>query len=445
MDLSKHPVKWLSRASIVIPPRQRSELNPKKLSDLVKSIETVGLLHPVIVRPNGKTYLLVTGERRMRAIEALRKDYSFGPHLVPWDQIPALVVGENISEYEAALIELEENLRREDLSWQDEARALVKLVELKGGPTAAGEVVAEAQGIAPITARAKIAKAIRVVKNLEDPEIANSPSLRQAEAKVRAREVEATKDPGFDLIQGDVLQHIFDEPDGKYSVIFLDPPYGMGADKWRGMTLHPYEDSKTNTVDLLRKISPELFRVAAPGAHLWCFCDIDLFIFLRHLFTEAGFKVMRTPLIWHKVTVQGSTPLVDIRIRRSYELILFGMKAPYRDVNKLTNDVLSVEHTFFSPHGAAKPVEIYEALLDLSGTQTSYVLDPFAGTAPSLEACRRRKIPARGYEISQEVCQLAKARWSLPLDEKRTPQIIREGRELLEELFEKEEKDEPSG
>lgn len=427
------PVKWVSRASIVIEDRQRRQVSQKKLDELVKSIETVGLLHPVILRSSGTTYRLVAGERRLRAIQLLQKDYNFGPHLVPWDQVPALVIGENITEYEAALIELEENLRREDLSWQDEARALARLVTLKGSAAEASVVLAKAQDIAPVTARNKIAKAMRVAPLLDDPDVASAQSLRQADAKVRLRQ--ASEAPfSFDLVCGDATVHILDEPDNHYDIIFLDPPYGIGANDWRGMPNHPYDDKRDTTLALMKQIAPELMRVAREGAHLWCFCDIDSFTFFRQTLASVGFRVLRTPVVWNKLSVQGSTPMVDVRIRRNYELLLFALKNPPRDVNRLTPDVINVPHTQFPPHGAAKSPEIYSHLLELSATPTSRILDPFAGTAPSLEAARRAGLAARGFEISQEVCELARKRWAISVETTKTPALAKEGLELAGEF-----------
>ena len=49
-------------------PRQpRGAFDEESLQELTASIEAVGVLQPIVVRPNGERYQLVMGERRVRA------------------------------------------------------------------------------------------------------------------------------------------------------------------------------------------------------------------------------------------------------------------------------------------------------------------------------------------------------------------------------------------
>jgi ParB family transcriptional regulator, chromosome partitioning protein len=52
-------------------PRQpREAFDEKSLQDLTTSIEAVGVLQPIVVRPSGDRYQVVMGERRVRAARA---------------------------------------------------------------------------------------------------------------------------------------------------------------------------------------------------------------------------------------------------------------------------------------------------------------------------------------------------------------------------------------
>jgi ParB family chromosome partitioning protein len=51
--------------------RQRKEFDPEALTDLANSIGSVGLLHPIVLRETPSGFVLVAGERRLRAMEAL--------------------------------------------------------------------------------------------------------------------------------------------------------------------------------------------------------------------------------------------------------------------------------------------------------------------------------------------------------------------------------------
>jgi ParB family transcriptional regulator, chromosome partitioning protein len=100
------------------PHQPRGRVDQESLEGLAASIGEVGLLQPIVVRPDeGKgTFVLVAGERRWRAagLAGLR-------------EIPALVrEGEETSLLTEALVE---NLQREDLSPLEEAGAFQQLLE----------------------------------------------------------------------------------------------------------------------------------------------------------------------------------------------------------------------------------------------------------------------------------------------------------------------------
>jgi ParB/RepB/Spo0J family partition protein len=83
---------------------------------LRQSIAQVGVLNPVIVRQDPERGLvLVAGERRLQACRELGLA-----------TIPARFAS-SLSPIEAQIIELEENLKREDLEWQDQVQALARI------------------------------------------------------------------------------------------------------------------------------------------------------------------------------------------------------------------------------------------------------------------------------------------------------------------------------
>ncbi len=93
----------------------RRNFDEDELSSLAASITEVGVLQPILVRPNSdSTYELIAGERRWRA--ATRAGLA---------EIPA-VVGEyrDLDSFEQAIVE---NLHRSDLNPLEEARAYKKL------------------------------------------------------------------------------------------------------------------------------------------------------------------------------------------------------------------------------------------------------------------------------------------------------------------------------
>jgi ParB family chromosome partitioning protein len=96
------------------PEQPRKFFDPERLQELATSISERGLLQPVILRrQEDGSYLLMAGERRLRAAE-----------MAGIDSVPALIRQDD--PLEVALIE---NLQREDLSPLEEAEALNALIE----------------------------------------------------------------------------------------------------------------------------------------------------------------------------------------------------------------------------------------------------------------------------------------------------------------------------
>jgi ParB family chromosome partitioning protein len=103
-------------ADIVSNPNQpRKNFNEKTLKELADSLRKYGMIHPVVVQRKGRKYELVAGERRWR-----------GAKRAGLKAIPA-TVREGLTEEEAKIVSLIENLCREDLSIFEEAEAFKEL------------------------------------------------------------------------------------------------------------------------------------------------------------------------------------------------------------------------------------------------------------------------------------------------------------------------------
>ncbi len=98
------------------PLQPRVHFDEESLAELADSIRQIGVLQPVLVRPVGKGFQLIAGERRWRA--ASRAGLSV---------IPAIVRDtDDLGSIERALVE---NLHRQDLTPLEEAAAYQQLIE----------------------------------------------------------------------------------------------------------------------------------------------------------------------------------------------------------------------------------------------------------------------------------------------------------------------------
>lgn len=106
--------KMVDLADIRPDPNQpRKSYDELAMDDLVNSIREKGVIQPILIRPNGKGYMIVCGERRYRAsktIMAEERDRS---------TIPAII--REMSDEEAVDLQLIENLQRQDVHPLDEA------------------------------------------------------------------------------------------------------------------------------------------------------------------------------------------------------------------------------------------------------------------------------------------------------------------------------------
>ncbi len=131
------------------PYQPRRALDESALSELTQSLDSSGLLQPIVVRSAADaTFELIAGERRWRAAQRLG-----------WKEISAVV--RDVDDRTLLTLALVENLQRDDLSPIDEARGYARLMS---------EFGALQSEVAEITSRDRstVANALRLLKLPED-------------------------------------------------------------------------------------------------------------------------------------------------------------------------------------------------------------------------------------------------------------------------------------
>lgn len=115
-------------SDIAVLDQVRKEFDDAALQDLAMDISYRGILQPLTVRRNDDGYVLVAGERRLRAAR-----------LAQLDSVPVLIV--SMDEKAHALAQLAENIQREDLNLKEEAAAIKLLFDELGNVQAVGAKV----------------------------------------------------------------------------------------------------------------------------------------------------------------------------------------------------------------------------------------------------------------------------------------------------------------
>ena len=117
---AKHNIEELDVESIVANPYQpRKHFDKKALEELSDSILNHGLLQPIVVMEKGDGYLLIAGERRLRAHK-----------LANLGKIKAIVADLDIDDIRLRELALIENIQREDLNSIELANSYAELIEV---------------------------------------------------------------------------------------------------------------------------------------------------------------------------------------------------------------------------------------------------------------------------------------------------------------------------
>jgi len=377
------------------------------IEDLAQSISEHGLIEPIVI---DELNTLIAGERRLKACK-----------LIKLESIEVRYLND-LTELEKKEIELEENLHRKDFSWQEEVVAKAKLHQLKQqlhgaavrGKEGSGWGVvqtAEALGESPATVSIdmQLARGMKAFPELmkEKSKTTAFKKLKQMQESILQDELaKRMKQVGLlncpNVILGDSVEELNKIESNSIDLVLTDPPYGIEVENSQtfgrmSTTNTRFEDGEFETFDLLDKVIPQLFRVLKDDKHLFMFCAIDKFATVRQLLIKHGFWVHHIPLIWDKGS--GSYPSQSTTFVHSYEPFIHAMKGK-RKLYGTPRDVFPISRVPSGKkiHPTEKPTQLLRDIINLSTLAGEKVLDPFAGSGSTIEACRDTNRQAIGIE-----------------------------------------------
>lgn len=411
----------LSLSSITIPSdRQRQDLG--NIDELAESINRLGLINPIVVDAAG---ILIAGERRLTAMRSLG-----------WTSTSVQFV-EDLTSYELQCIELEENVKRKDLTWAEECAAIERFHDLKVHHEEdwTYEKTAEAIGM---DAR-NVSRKISVARELTNEKVAGADKYSTA-LNLVTRSLERRKASALENIDAtaEVLvqdgekpvlpapppllctdfhswQEAYDGP--KFNLIHCDFPYGINvADSPRQNAAlgDHYEDSASIYWDLLSRLGEALNNVVADSAHLIFWFSMDYYADTVSTLSRMGWTVNPFPLVWHKNDNSGIAPDAQRWPRRTYETALVASRGD----RKLTSAGCRA-NSFAHPgsrdnaiHISEKPLPVLMHFMSMFCDEYSAVLDPTCGSANSLKAAKALGAATLlGIEMNKEFHALACANW----------------------------------
>jgi len=407
--------------TITVGPRFR-----KDLGDIAAFAESIrdagGLLQPILVTRNLE---LVAGARRLAAYKYLK-----------WRDIPVAYAEDGV---DALIAERDENVQRKAFVPSEAvaiAEAMIPIeaakadermksgkkqpsVNLAQGRGETMEKVAAAVGLG----RATLEKAMKIVAAARDdpdrfadlvdqmdttgrvhPAYVEL-SERQRQIEIEHKAAEAVLSPLHRVIHGDNFRLI---PDESVHLLATDPPYNISrkrkivfdnrkaidkdfgdADAWD----HWSGAEKVDFYIVILDWSKEFYRVVRPGGSVYVFCADPFISDFRRALIDAGFR-FKNVLTWH---FTNPKPKPD---RTSWitacDHILFAVKGPgntfnWEGINQMHSIIESgtCQGKERTPHPTQKPLVVMERLVKVSSNPGDMVLDPFAGSGTTGEACQR--------------------------------------------------------
>lgn len=406
------------RIDLIDIPEKRWRPIKKQVEDLAQSIMTYGQLQPIILQPNGERYTLVDGLHRITAcqLNGMPEIFAVFKH-----ELDPILFRE---------IELEVNIQRIDMTWQEKQLAIAELHELKSERDPNWTQTRTAQ--VADTDQSRVAEALQYKKMAAlFPEITTAKSMRQAMSwmKQKAKTVTRTLDVEGNIdyahvedkiLLGDSVEVIKEIPDESFHLVLTDPPFGIGYDKRKAGTegtISAYEDSEESYERLL-SMAPDLYRVLKPDGWLIWFLGHTWYERAKGAFREAGFTVDEIPIVWDRSDGHCFTARPDRYFARAYDIALHCIKGNPEMIVRGKPNIIRA-----TPVGSAerellveRPVDLYRQLIQRLTLKGEKIADFFTGSGSVLAAAAQMQRDFFGVELDRErrATAIAKVQAHLP-------------------------------
>lgn len=416
---------------IVSAERQRKEFKAEALQELAESLSRIGQIQPIVLDDQDN---LIAGERRLRAAKSL------GWAEIKFTRFSAL------SPIEASIVELEENLKRENLTWQEQVDAVAKLHLLMSQQSDdwTAEKTAKAIGVSPSTvsrlltinsAAAQDPKILessgpaaaynflsRQQSRVIDAELAKLSAVEEdspPSGPTGAVEGEGSSPPSVapvqEILQGDFIEWAEKYSGPKFNLIHCDFPYGveMGSSNLQSSAGHweKYDDSINTYIKLCNALCRLQDRFVAPTAHMVFWFSMNYYEATKLKLEDSGWKVDPFPLVWLKSDNKGLLPDPQRGPRRIYETALLCSRGDRKIVRPVSNAFAESTNKFEAMHISEKPVSVVKHFLSMLCDSTSSFLDPTCGAGSAVLAAKELGAEhVLGIELSPTHAENAKLR-----------------------------------
>lgn len=401
----------------IIVKRDERQRRSFSLDDLIPSIRARGVIQPIIVDDD---LVLIAGERRLAASLQLKL----------YD-IPVRFASD-LSPIEMQIIELEENLKRKDLSWEDQCQAVVRIHNLYKSldPEWTQKQTADALGLtaATISMQTMVGNAI-----LDGNErIAKASNYRQAHntlAREQSRRAdtllseltEGITKPGDSptkLSEESVLCENFllwapQYSGQKFNFGHFDFPYGVNmqdSDQGNSELYGVYDDTPEIYWALLNCLARHQNQLFFSSSHLMFWFSMKFYCETREFFRQRmpDWTLDDFPLLWLKSDNKGILPDPKRGPRRIYETCFFASRGDRHIVRAVSNSYAAPTGT--KAHQSEKPEPVLRHFMQMFVDEHTRMLDPTCGSGSSLRAAESLKATSvLGLELNPDFAEGAKS------------------------------------
>jgi len=371
--------------------RQRKELT--NIEELAKSIQQLGLINPLVIERSGN---LRAGERRFTAVKMLG-----------WTHVSVQFVDE-LDDDEMFLLELDENLKRENLPWADECLAVTEYHERlmkMNAPKWNASRTAERLGVSSkyisdhmmvadelrskntrVTDAPKYSVARGIAQRTRERATTSAIATVKAAASLPELPTPARVPPLLNLDFHDWVKTFNAEP---FSFLHCDFPYGIDADKHdqgQAKSHGGYADGFSVYTALLDTLELCMEKVVSDSAHMFFWFSMDHYQFTLERLRAMGWEVLPHPLVWFKSDNAGILPDAQRGPRRNYETAFFCSRGRRLLTAKgAKSNVVAWPGRDKSIHMSEKPEGMLKHFMEMCVDKYSRVLDPTAGSGNALK------------------------------------------------------------
>jgi ParB family chromosome partitioning protein len=426
---------------ITIGDRQRKDLGD--LDVLANSIKEFGLIQPIILAQHATSgdVSLVAGGRRLAAVKRLGwLELEHGR-----DFIWRIELENETKSLRLKAVELEENIRRKDLSWVEQIRAKAELLSLMqsihgsarmGAPTRSERLGLTTSGFGVNKLAAMLGESnAQTSKDLELASmIEKIPTLAKADTKESARRqvsilgavhsmyqnasakqaasASPTKPLLWTLHEGDFRDTSKVVQDGVADLVYTDLPFGVSLSQ---MSKHDkgvvsYDDSRDSVTESLCKLAAESFRMLHDDRFAVFWFGFNYYGQLLQSLKDVGFNINPVPVVWYKHTRSTENP--NTRYANAYDPAIIAMKGSPVFIRPGNTNVVDIPAVAPSAklQIAQQPVELVERfLLDMTVVGAT-IVDLCAGSGTTGVASVKNKRNVVLFEREPQACALIKAR-----------------------------------